>query len=86
MFNKLRNAVRFLKALQQIEDIKKEVEIMDSKALLKSKTFWFNILTLAATFADVLPAKWAIPVSAVVNMGLRLVTNQPVHLFPPDSK
>lgn len=56
-----------------------------SKSIFKSKTFWFNILTIAAEVAQVLP----IPpgtltvIAAVINVGLRTVTTDPVHVKAP---
>lgn len=51
------------------------------KSLFKSKTFWFNVLTAGASVTGVLPEKYALPVAAVVNIGLRLVTNQGVGVL-----
>ena len=62
---------------------------MEGKALLKSKTIWFNLLTLLslslAAVADhtivtenpVLVGGVAVA-SALVNLGLRLVTKEPI--------
>lgn len=59
---------------------------MDAKHLVASKTFWVNLFGLALTVADVLPQKWSLPVLAVANIGIRLVTDQPVRLFPASDK
>lgn len=50
------------------------------KSILQSKVFWFNVLTLAATVSGYLPAEYAAPVAAIVNIMLRFVTSQPVTL------
>lgn len=58
-----------------------------SKSLFTSKTFWFNVLTAAAELSQVLPlpAGTLAIVATVVNIGLRMVTDQPVHLVSPKS-
>lgn len=52
-----------------------------TKNILKSKTFWFNVLTLAVTVSGFMPAKYAAPVSAIGNVILRLITSQPCTIF-----
>jgi len=55
-----------------------------NKALWKSKTFWFNVLTAATELTQVLPippGTLAIA-AAVINIGLRVVTDQPVTVLP----
>lgn len=83
MFSKIKDILTLNKALGQYEEIKKEINSMDSKHLLASKTFWANLLGLAATVSGILPPKWGMPVMAVANIGLRIVTNQPVTLNLP---
>lgn len=54
-----------------------------SKSLFASKTFWFNVLTLAVELTGVLPIPQGVA-TVVVNVGnilIRTVTNQPVHLI-----
>ena len=51
---------------------------MDGKPLLKSKTFWVNLLTLGAAHVGALPAKYVPLVSAVVNIALRFLTKEPI--------
>lgn len=55
---------------------------MNSKNLFASKTFWFNALMLAASVSGILPAKYGVPVATVANIGLRLVSAQPVTVLP----
>ena len=52
------------------------------KNILKSKTFWVNALTLAGTVGGYLPTKYAAPTLAIANIGLRLITSQPVSVLP----
>lgn len=59
---------------------------MYGKSIFASKTFWFNILsgaaTLVGTAAEIMPpqyAPYAAAAIAVINLGLRVVTDQPVH-------
>ena len=53
-----------------------------NKALWKSKTFWFNLLTASASFVGVIPLDPHITavVVGVINIGLRLVTETPVSV------
>ena len=55
-----------------------------SKSMFKSKVFWFNVLTAAAELTAVLPLPpgTVILVSSLVNIGLRFVTEKPVHVVP----
>ena len=81
MFDKIKLLLALNKAAAQYDDISKEVDAMDTKSLFLSKTFWLNVLGLAVTLGNVLPQKWAVPVLAVANIGMRLITNQPAGLF-----
>ena len=53
-----------------------------NKKLWKSKTFWFNILSGAAALSGVIPLapEHAAIATAVINVGLRFVTDKPVSL------
>lgn len=51
---------------------------MDSKNILKSWTFWFNVASLAATYGQLLPPQYAAVVIPVANLILRFKTKQPV--------
>ena len=53
---------------------------MDPKTILYSRTFWFNVVSLAATVAGYLPPDKAAIVLPVANVLLRLVTSSPVSL------
>ena len=51
-----------------------------SKSILKSKTLLFQILSVAAAVSNVIPvsAEATAVIVAIINIGLRLVTTQPV--------
>jgi len=53
-----------------------------NKKLWKSKTFWFNILSGAAALSGVIPLapEHVAIATAVINVGLRFVTDKPVSL------
>ena len=61
------------------EEVPEEV-----KNLLQSKTFWFNALTLIAEVTQVLPLPpgTVAIISSVVNIGLRILTSEPVRVLP----
>ena len=55
---------------------------METKSIFKSKTFWFNVLSLAVVAGGgqlgiPVPPKVAAPLLTIGNIGLRLLTNQP---------
>lgn len=52
------------------------------KSLFVSKTFWLNVLGIAVSVSGYVPPKYGMPVMAVANIGVRLLTNQPVSLLP----
>jgi hypothetical protein len=54
---------------------------MDPKSIFASKTFWFNVVSLGATFTGYLPPKYAVVVVPVINVLLRMLTEQPVKVF-----
>jgi len=84
---KLKTLLTLNKAVGQYEQIKKEIDTsMNSKSLFMSKTFWGNIAGLALTLGGVLPEKYAAYVLIAGNVIMRLVTNQPVNLFPENTK
>jgi hypothetical protein len=53
---------------------------MDAKHILTSKTFWVNVVSLAATYGGYLPPQYAAVIVPVANLVLRLWTKQPVTL------
>lgn len=59
-----------------------------SKSIFASRTFWLNVaglvIALGSGAAGVhLDPKLAASVLAAGNIALRLITEDPVHLFPP---
>lgn len=54
------------------------------KHLFRSKTFWFQVISVAATLSGSvpIPPEYAVVVTALVNMGLRLVTTESVSIAP----
>lgn len=67
-------AVRVVRAVKRAQ--------MD-KSLFASKTFWFNLLSGLAQFVEVipLPAEYTAIIVALINIGLRLVTTEPVKVI-----
>jgi hypothetical protein len=82
MFDDLKLLLKAKTAASEINDIRKEIDTMDPKSLLASKTFWMNLLGLGITLSGILPQKWGMPLLAVANIGMRLISNQPVNIFP----
>lgn len=58
---------------------------MDSKPWWKSKTVWLNVLAGAAELSQVLPLPpgTVAIIAAIANVGLRFITDQPVHVVTP---
>lgn len=56
-----------------------------SKSLFKSKTFWINVLSAGLELTQVLPIPpgYLLIATNVINVGLRLLTTEPVHLVAP---
>lgn len=61
-----------------------------SKSIFTSKTFWFNALTGVADaigqFSGLIPVQYQPFIalaSAIINVGLRYVSSQPVHVTAP---
>lgn len=57
-----------------------------SKSIFASKVFWFNALTAAAELTQVLPipAGYLTIATTIINVGLRFVTEKPVHVVNPN--
>ena len=55
-----------------------------SKSLFKSKTFWINVMSAGLELSQILPlpAGTLTLVTNLLNIGLRTITNQPVHIIP----
>lgn len=52
-----------------------------AKSIFLSKTFWVNAAIGAATLAGVMPTnKTVVAAAAVLNLGLRMATKEPVRL------
>lgn len=53
------------------------------KGLLKSKTFWFNVFSVAAgvpaILTNIAPPEFITTVAGIGNVGLRLITSQPLE-------
>ena len=57
---------------------------MKKKNFFLTKTFWINVAGIAASYGGLLPQKYAVPVLGVANLGVRLLTSQPVTLGKGD--
>tara|TARA_R110002126_G_scaffold271772_1_gene415798 strand:+ start:331 stop:504 length:174 start_codon:yes stop_codon:yes gene_type:complete len=55
---------------------------MKPKNLLKSKTFWMQVLSIAAAVSGVIPMapETTAIVVGLINIALRAVTKDPVHI------
>jgi hypothetical protein len=82
MFKRIKLLLALNKAAGQYDELSKEIDSMDTKHLLLSKTFWLNIAGLAVTISGVLPDKYAIPVLAVANIVNRIFTVGAVNILP----
>jgi len=54
-----------------------------SKNILKSKTFWLNVLGAVATYGAFLPVdpQTATYILAGANIGVRVLTRGPIHVL-----
>ena len=79
------NVIQFWKIYRRAQKLAGFLEEAQmSKSLFTSKLFWFNVLTAAAELSQVLPlpAGYLTIASAIINIGLRIVTDKPVHVLP----
>ncbi len=55
---------------------------MKQKSIFKSKTFWVQVLSIAAAVTGVVPlgAETTAIVVGLINIALRAVTKDPVHV------
>ena len=55
---------------------------MKAKNMLKSKTFWMQVLSIAAAVSGVIPMapETMAAVVGLINIALRAVTKEPVHV------
>jgi len=56
--------------------------IKSAKPIYESKTFWLNILGIAASLAEVLPPEYAMPTLAIANIGMRIITDSSITILP----
>jgi len=77
-------AWKFYRATRRLLGIMEEASV--SKSILKSKTFWVNVLSAAAELAGIipLPAGTTVIVVNILNIALRFVTTGPTHLVHAD--
>jgi len=78
------NPLRLLKIYRRADTLVTLIEEANVKQLWASKTLWFNLLTASASLLQILPIppEQALLVTNVINIGLRLVTSQPVSVLP----
>jgi hypothetical protein len=82
MFRRIGDLLTVMKALKRWGQIRDEVNEMGTgKSIFISKTFWFNLLSIVVTIGGVLPDRWAVPAVAVANIGLRIISGEPVRLW-----
>ena len=69
---------RLYRAFSKLYDLLEEAKM--KKKLWKSKTFWFQILSVAAAVSGAvpLPADITAAIVGIINVGLRFVTNEGV--------
>jgi len=77
---KILEALRLYRAFSKLYDLLEEAKM--KKKLWKSKTFWFQILSVAAAISGAIPLPPDITAAIVgiVNVGLRFVTSDGVEV------
>jgi|TARA_Y100000296_G_scaffold74283_1_gene92627 hypothetical protein len=81
----MKNPFKILKALWAAKKLAQHIEEAHmSKSLFKSKVFWTNVLTaaveLSGALSGFLPPGALQLATNVLNIALRLVTSDPVHV------
>ena len=81
----MKNPFKILKALWAAKKLAQHIEEAHmSKSLFKSRTFWANLLTaaveLSGALSGFLPPGARQLATNVLNIALRLVTSDPVHV------
>lgn len=79
------NPLQLLKIYRRAQKLAGFVEEAKmSKSLFASKLFWFNVLSASAAVLGVipLPPEYVAVGTGVINIALRFVTKQPVHVVP----
>lgn len=82
-----RRASRLLSLFQRAAQSAEGVPM--SKSLFASKTFWVNVISASLELAQALGGVQLIPagsltlITNILNIALRAVTEQPVHLVKP---
>lgn len=63
-----------------------DLKTMNAKSILKSKTFWLNLVAMLLQLGlpDMVPQPYGMYVLAGLNIGNRLLTNQPVKISITD--
>jgi len=81
----MKNPFKILKALWAAKKLAQHIEEAHmSKSLFKSKIFWVNVLTaaveLSGALGGFLPTGVLQLATNILNIGLRLITADPVHV------
>lgn len=76
------NVFSLIKIYRRASDVLDIVKEGNMKKLWASKTFWFQLLSCSAAVAGVipLPPETLAVVVGLINIGLRLVTKDPVSV------
>lgn len=69
-----------------LDKIQGDVKNMNAKSILKSKTFWLNVIAaiIQLGLPEYIPQPWGMLTLAGLNIGNRLLTNQPVKISITD--
>jgi hypothetical protein len=88
----IKTGLRFKRLLEHFENGTKDWERRRaagddmSKSLFQSKVFWVNAISLGLELTRILPIPpgTLLVVTNVLNIGLRILTVQPVHVISPE--